>query len=526
MPHTRRHFLKSAGTTALSLSLFPLLTACEEPSATISGSSLFSRASPESQGVSSASIQAFLKAANESGLEWHSFMLLRHGKVIAEGWWDPFGPDYRHMLYSLSKSFTSTAVGLVVEDGLLSIDTTVASFFPDQLPENPDPRLLRMTVRHLLTMNTGHGSDSWMAIIKDYGSPWIPQFLAHPMEHEPGTHFQYDTGATYMLSAIVQKVSGKTVEQVLADRIFESLGIEQHDWETSPEGMNSGGIGLRVTTEAIARLGQLYLQKGEWEGEQLISQEWVNLATSKQVESNDGDGDWSQGYGFQFWRSRHETYRGDGAYGQFCLVMPQYDAVMAITSESFDMGRSMDIVWEHILPAFAATALPEAPETLATLGQAIASLALPTLVGLPQPETEKRLNGKTFQFDRNEYGITEISCEFANQEVNWIQKHDNGANALVAGFQSWRTNTRETKNLFPAFYRTDKPSLLAANYTWKDADTLVIHLKQVEGMHGDTITMKFVENEVQISFLHSIAAKYDDERNHERRVAITGTMKA
>lgn len=525
MSHTRRHFLKSAGTTALSLSLFPLLTACVEPTVTVPASTLFSRVSPESQGVSTASIQAFLKAANDSDLEWHSFMLVRHGKVVAEGWWDPFGPNYRHMLYSLSKSFTSTAVGLVVEDGLLNIDTTVASFFPDELPGNPDPRLLKMTVRHLLTMNTGHDTDSWMAIIKDYDSPWIPQFLAHPMAYDPGTYFQYDTGATYMLSAIVQKVSGKTVEEVLAGRILKPLGIEQYDWEKSPEGINSGGIGLRVTTEAIARLGQLYLQKGEWVGEQLISKEWVNLATSKQTESNEGDGDWSQGYGFQFWRSRHDTYRGDGAFGQFCLVMPQYDAVMAITSESFDMGRSMDIVWEHILPAFAEMALPEAQEDLTALEREIASLTLPTLVGTPQPETEKRLNGKTFQFDTNEYGITELSCEFANQQLSWVQKYENGANELVAGFQSWNTNSRETRNLFPAFYRTDKPSLLAANYTWEDAVTLVIHLKQIEGMHGDTITMKFVEKTVHINFLNSIAARYDDERNHEQRVPIIGTMK-
>lgn len=524
MSHTRRHFLKSVGTTALSLGLFPFLTACGDVATSPGPSILFSRATPESQGVSSASLQAFLKTANGSGLEWHSFMLVRHGKVIAEGWWDPFQPDYRHMLYSLSKSFTSTAVGLVVEDGLLDIDAAVVSFFPDDLPENPDPRLLNMTVRDLLTMNTGHGTDSWMSIIKDYENPWIPQFLAHPMDHEPGTHFHYDTGATFMLSAIVQQVSGKTVEEILEDRIFEPSGIDQHDWETSPEGINTGGIGLRVTTEAIARLGQLYLQEGEWEGEQLVSKEWVNLATSKQVDSNEGDGDWSQGYGFQFWQSRYDTYRGDGAYGQFCLVMPQYDAVMAITSESFDMGQTMEVVWEHILPAFAETALPEAPEELTALTREIATLALPTLVGKAYPETEKELSGKVFQFDENEYGITEMSLEFDNQQLIWNQQLTNGANELMSGFQSWTTNRRETINLFPAFYRTDKPSLLAGNYTWTEPDTLVIHIKQVEGMHGDTITMQFVDQSVNISFLTSIAARYDDERNHERRVPITGTM--
>jgi CubicO group peptidase (beta-lactamase class C family) len=314
------------------------------------------RSTPESQGVSSQGILAYLEAADQNVNSMHSFMLLRHGHVVAEAWWEPQTPQTPHVLWSLSKSFTSTAVGLAVDEGKLSLDDTVISFFPDQLPENPSANLKQMRVRDLLTMSTGHQEEVKLWRETD----WIGAFLAHPVPHKPGTHFQYNTPATFMLSAIVQKVTGETVLDYLTPRLFEPLGIQKPKWDANPQGISLGGYGLYLPTEDIAKFGQLYLQKGNWQGEQLIPSAWIEQATSKQVSNgSDPSRDWDQGYGFQFWRSRNNAYRGDGKDGQFCIVIPELDAVVAITANTGDMQAELNIVWDELLPAFHDNALAE-----------------------------------------------------------------------------------------------------------------------------------------------------------------------
>ncbi len=310
---------------------------------------LLPRSTPESQGVSTNAIIDFVEVANQKVNSMHSFMLLRHGKVISEAWWSPEGPDKPHVLWSLSKSFTSTAVGLAVAEGKLSIDDPVAKFFPELVPAEPSANLKGMRVRDLLTMSTGHQEE----VNLRSETQWTKAFLAHAVPHKPGTHFKYNTPATYMQSAIVQKVVGTTVLEYLKPRLFEPLGIAAPKWDESPEGVSLGGYGLYLKTEDIAKFGQLYLQKGNWKGRQLIPAEWVEQATSKQV-SNGSDPvrDWDQGYGFQFWRCRHGAYRGDGKDGQFCIVMPKQDAVIAITANTSDMQGVLNLVWDKLLVAF------------------------------------------------------------------------------------------------------------------------------------------------------------------------------
>ncbi|MCA9056922.1 MAG: serine hydrolase, partial [Planctomycetaceae bacterium] len=268
------------------------------------------RSTPESQGVSSPDVQAFVKAADEQIDTMHSFMLVRHGSVVAEGWWEPEAAEKNHVLWSLSKSFTSTAVGLAVSEGRLNIDDKVVSFFPDDLPAEPSENLAAMRVRDLLTMSTGHDSEPRMTP----DTPWVRTFLAHPVPNRPGSKFLYNTPATYMQSAIVQKVTGQTVLEYLRPRLFEPLGIENPEWQTSPQGISLGGYGLFVRTEDIAKFGQLYRQKGNWNGKQLIPAEWIEQATSRQVANDQAPSgrnpDWREGYGFQFWQCRHGAFRG------------------------------------------------------------------------------------------------------------------------------------------------------------------------------------------------------------------------
>ncbi len=331
------------------------------------------RSTPEAQGISSAAIQAFIEAADKEINTMHSFMLVRHGQVIAECWWQPQTAETQHVLWSLSKSFTSTAVGLAVAEGKLSVEDPVLKFFPELAPAEPSENLKAMKVKDLLTMSTGHDKEPRATAIQT--EPWVKTFLAHPVVHKPGTKFVYNSQATYMQSAIVQKVTGKTVLEYLQPRLFEPLGIKNPTWDKSPQGVSIGGWGLFIKTEDIAKFGQLYLQKGKWNGKQLIPQDWVEVATSKQVENGPKpNSDWGQGYGYQFWKSRYGAYRGDGKDGQFCIVLPEQDAVIAITANTGNMQAQLNLVWDKLLPAFKAQALSENKSDHEKLLQALKSL--------------------------------------------------------------------------------------------------------------------------------------------------------
>jgi CubicO group peptidase (beta-lactamase class C family) len=340
------------------------------------------RGTPEAQGVSSREVLAFVEAADRTVDSLHGFVLVRHGHVVAEGWWAPYSADAPHSLYSLSKSFTSTAVGLAVAEGKLSLDDEVLKLFPGDAPPSPDVRLKGMRIRDLLRMVTGHQTEP----PRKTNDPWARTFLAHPVPFKPGTHFLYNTSATYMLSAAVQKATGQTVLDYLTPRLFEPLAIRKPTWEASPQGVSAGGYGLSVRTEDIAKFGQLYLQKGAWQGRQLVPAAWVEEATARQASNGSNPrSDWDQGYGYQFWRCRHGAYRGDGAFGQYCVVLPEQDAVIAITGGLANMQAVLDLVWDKLLPAFRPTSF--APDDLARskLEGTLKSLSLRTPEGAGKP---------------------------------------------------------------------------------------------------------------------------------------------
>lgn len=332
------------------------------------------RSTPEAQGVNSQGVNGFLEAVDKINT-LHSFMILRHGHVIASGWWQPEAADKPHVLWSLSKSFDSTAVGLASAEGKLKLDDPVLKFFPAEAPAEPSENLKAMKVRDLLTMSCGHEVETKI----QNNAPTAKEFLAQPVPHTPGTHFQYNTYGSYMLSAIVTKVTGQTVLDYLKPRLFQPLGIENPQWDASPEGSSLGGYGLYLCTEDIAKFGQLYLQKGKWGGKQLLPESWVEQATSKQV-PNDKAGhskigvDWQQGYGFQFWRCTHDAFRGDGRAGQLCVVVPAQDLVVAITADANAFQTEMNAIWDNLLPACTPSPLPENAAAQEQLTQKVAKL--------------------------------------------------------------------------------------------------------------------------------------------------------
>lgn len=366
------------------------------------GSGPLPRATPESQGVSSGALLRFVEALDQRGGGVHSVMLVRKGRVVLEGWWAPYEAGSLHELYSLSKSFTSTAVGFAAAEGKLTIDDEVLGFFPGDAPASPSANLKAMRVRDLLTMSTGHQDESPSAA--DKISPTA--FLAHPVPHKPGTHFKYNTPATFMLSAIVQKQTGQTVLDYLQPRLFGPLGIRGSTWATNAGGISLGGYGLKVRTEDIAKIGQLYLQKGRWDGRQLLPESWVAMATSRQVSNGSNPkSDWDQGYGFQFWRCRNGAYRGDGAFGQYCIVFPEQDTVLAITSGLRDMQGVLDIVWTELLPNLGRKALRKDNAAHVRLTEKMARLALPTPVAAAGVIAPAGVTGRRFVFPANDAGI-------------------------------------------------------------------------------------------------------------------------
>ncbi|BCJ31754.1 serine hydrolase domain-containing protein [Actinocatenispora sera] len=340
---------------------------------------------PADHDVDSRGVSAFLDAVEAApNIEPHSLLVLRHGHQVAAGWWAPYRADRPHMLYSLSKSFASTALGLALDEGLLRLDDRVVDFFPEYRELATDPGTRAMRVRHLASMSTGHTRDTWDEVESDPGDP-VRAFLRLAPDREPGTVFAYNQPATYTLGAILQRLTGTTLAGYLRPRLFDPLGIDAATWQQDAAGRDLGFIGLFLTTDAIARLGELYLRRGVWQGRRILSEDWVAAATRPQIPTTgEQNPDWAQGYGFQFWMSRH-GFRGDGAFGQFCLVLPEQDAVVAYTGATVEMQAVLDLVWRHLLPAFG-TRGSAADD--AALAARLGNLALPPVPGGdPRPGT-------------------------------------------------------------------------------------------------------------------------------------------
>ena len=343
-------------------------------------------ATPESQGVPSEAILKFIDGcektfdAGDLGA-MHGFVIVRHGKVIAEGSWKPFDTlNETHMLYSHSKSFTSSAIGLLADRGKIDLDERIVDIFSNEVPAKVSENLAQLRVRDLLTMNVGKKDH----LLRD-GGDWVKEFLSKDFFRKPGTGFKYDSDATYMLAAIVEKKSGMKMMDYLQKNMFDQIGITKAWTTCSPQGIPCGGWGMNMTTRELARFGQLYLNRGDWDGKRVLSSDWVSLATTRQTWSGWqnvgvkalGEGtDWEQGYGFQFWRCRHGAYRADGAGGQYTVVIPEKDMVVSAHAGLGDFPKELDLIWDNLLPVLKDAPLAENPSAQKKLADRLAKLAI------------------------------------------------------------------------------------------------------------------------------------------------------
>jgi CubicO group peptidase (beta-lactamase class C family) len=501
----RRVFIRQVSLGAAGLTLFPALK----------GFSQFApppfsmpRSTPEKQGISSAGVRRFMNAIKDSKQEFHSLMIMRHGHVVTEGWWAPYSPEHKQQLYSLSKSFTSTAIGLTVQEKLLTVEDPLISFFPNDLPAQVSENLAYLKVRHLLMMSVGHEKDSIMTVEKTpVGTPWARTFLSIPVVNKPGTQFLYNSGASYMLSAIVKKVTGLSAHEYLKPRILKPLDISNSTWTENVEGINIGASHLRIRTEDIAKFGQLYLQKGEWKGKQLLSKDWVAAASSKQIENGKNDSSWGYGYGYQFWLNPPGGFRADGAFGQYSMVFPGQDAVVAITSESINTKATMQIVWDVLLPEMKNTSLPGNTNETTELQHELKSLGYePPKVSVTSPLANS-ISGKEYILDKNDFNAKSVSFRFVGDKCIFTLKTEGKPDIKITnGMHHWTREGNkkpEPHSLF-SLRRIDFDSIVAASATWQTDNTLLLTWRFIETVHGDSLTCIFDGNNITLKLLFSV----------------------
>jgi CubicO group peptidase (beta-lactamase class C family) len=466
------------------------------------------RSSPEQQGIASADLLAFIEAADKEIDAMNSFMLVRHGHVVAEGWWAPYDRDTPHMLYSLSKSFTSTAVGFAVAEGKLSLDDPVIKFFPDEAPADPSVNLRAMRVRDLLRMNTGNQLEAPINVNDPtkQTETWVKTFLTHSVPFKPGTHFLYNSPATYMLSAIVQKTTGMTVLDYLRPRLFEPLGFKDPVWISSPQGITAGAYGLSVRTEELARFGELYLHQGLWNGKQLIPANWIAQATSVQTSTGSAPAsDWDQGYGYQFWRSRHNSFRGDGAFGQFCMIIPELDAVVAITSGVRNMQQVMNLVWDKLLPAMRSGRLPENPSARRQLEARLAGLSVKFPSGSATSATSATITGKWFEFAENDRGIKAVSFNFNSPSPTLTVRTSTGETRMTIAANTWSKGRGLFTNGLERMLSVPANPLVATSGAWTAPDTYTVKIVLYETPFYSTLNFKFDGDRLLFDAEHNVS---------------------
>ena len=336
---------------------------------------------PEEAGLSSRALLDFLDAADAAGIELHSVMVVKDGKLAANMHFAPHTQHTPHVCYSMSKPFTSMAAGFAVSEGLLSLTDRVIDVLRDKAPANPDPWLSQVTLHHLLCMGSGlcQKSDNLEHIFhpeENAGEDWAKATLACGCDAEPGSIFRYNSHGSYLISCMVHKAAGMNIRDYLTPRLFEPLGIEPPRWDMSPQGVCCGGWGMYLPCEDMAKLGVCLLAKGKWNGRQVIPAAWIELATQEHIATNSvpRHREWAEGYGYHLWRCTNGRFRGDGSEGQFCIVSPSQNMIVAATACTENLTGEHDLFDEYIFNEARQT--PASPEEQRAYAQRVNTLKI------------------------------------------------------------------------------------------------------------------------------------------------------
>lgn len=468
----------------------------------------FERVTPESVGISSAGIARFLDALEGGHTQMHGLMIMRHGKVCAEGWWAPFAPGMPHMCNSLTKTYMGTAIGIAYTEGLLKLTDRLIDIFPEYTPENPSPYIDKLTVRNVLCMGTG------MTRFPSEEGGWVKNFISVPLDNEPGTAFFYNSVGSTFLGKIIEKLTGKNVYDYLAEKLFCKIGIDSDVlmYGLAPADRDMWAWRTVSSTEDNLRLMKLYANGGVWEGERILAEDYVKLATSLQNDSsteaavNPGSADNYVGYGFQMWMCQYPgAYRADGAAGQFSIVIPDKDMIVSINENAAKPQKTLDCVWEYLMPAVSDEPIAEDEAALASLRRRMSTLAIVAPDYAPYAARKASASGVykvtdgSFDFycssmggkdESIRAGEFEITFRAMDGRIDWIATDRRRCSIEFAMDGSRRYNR------FPSPWQFAEQCWI--NGVWENDNDFRLELLWPEGNTSRTLTFKFSDGAVQV----------------------------
>ena len=411
------------------MSLFVVLFACS------AYANMPQKVAPTTVGIEPKQFMLMYDSLMTSDLtEIHHVIVMVDGKIAGELHPAPFKPEYKHTLYSVSKTFVAVAVGLAVDDGLLCVDDPFVKFFPEYINDDIDVRLRDIKIKDMLTMQSGFKTNGGM---RNSQEKWLDYYMTRPLVADPGTRYSYDSIETYLLSALVQKVTGKNVLELLNERIFGPIGVTDVEWEMSPEGIVTGGWGIYLSSHSQALFGQLLLQKGKWGRKQLISAEWIDEMMTPHVvrEAND--------YGYQIWLCEYAgAWRADGAMGQYIIVVPQKNMVVVSNQCSRSKGfPERSNIWHTVVKNAINCAIDAEPNELKILADYENNATLPLLEGCVESDIAKKYNGKTFVLEKNKLGWKSVKFNLLNGSCSLeVVDAQDKSSIIGLGYNEWVTS--------------------------------------------------------------------------------------
>lgn len=407
---------------------------------------VFSKApSPESVGIPSSAVLNFLNRIDAERINMHGFLLARHGRIAAEGYWAPWSSDRKHRMYSISKSFVSLAVGMMIDEGKLTLDDRVADYFSDKLPEKLHPWIAASTVRDLLRMSTAHSRTSYTRDDPD----WVWTFFNRPPSHPPGTIFSYDTAATVVLTATVERLAGMPFLDYMRPRFLDRIGFSADAYcIRTPEGVSWGGSGVICTLRDLAKVALTCMNGGLWGEERVLPENYVRAATAKQID-NALRG--NVGYGYQIWRDKENGFSFRGMGSQYAICFPDKEFLFTCISDTqgAPSGSAIPtVMWEELYPYLSDAPLPENPEAQAALSSKIDQLSILPLPGKSAVAMVSEVDGVWYGLEENPMGITQMRLSFEGDLGSWVFTNAQGDNALQFGIGRMLSGTFPQRNYF------------------------------------------------------------------------------
>ncbi len=461
---------------------------------------------PEEIGVSPEWVADYINKITDMGKMCHSFLMMRHGKVFAEGYWKPFGKDWKHRMYSVSKTFVSAAIGMLIDEGRIKLTDKICDYFPDKLPKDLHPLIAEMTIRDMLLMATCHKVSTYQRYDKD----WLATFFEPHFEpdHKAGTEFRYDTSATYTMDVLVERLTGKTFLNYLIDKGLGDIGFSKDAWcVEAPEGYAWGGSGVMCTTRDLARFASVFANGGTVGGKKLLSREYVEDATANHISNDEGKHDamHGHGYGYQIWRTFNNTYSFCGMGGQLAIIIPEKDMLFVCTSDTQGdvdgYAPFYNVLFDTVVDRASDDKLPFDDGAYAKLTDLLDGLEANMPRGEKTSPMAKTVDGVSYSVEENKMGINGFEISFSDVGGTVCLHTDRGDKLFPFGNEKYVDTFFPEKHYYGT--RIGEPAnreLRCLNAgVWTDEKTFVLRTYVIDICFGNmTAAFTFDGDEVSL----------------------------